>query len=229
MMRGLLVTLAGLIIIATNMAAPAGASTQSHPWPGIPALPFPHLRDGNNSPGNETDTTPPTLAVTSHKDREIVKEASITLRGTVSDASGIRAVEVRVNGGPWASVMGNELWYLPIKLEEGSNSILVRASDTAGNDAERNLSIVLSISIKDNLGIILAAALIIPVVAILLLFVLRRKAPPKDRPGDHDELEKRLGLAGKQRDDSGSSLDDSEEVTRIDERPAKTGSGKAKR
>lgn len=220
---------AAAAMLAVLLAAPAGATAQSHPWPGIPVLPFPHFRDQNNTTENETDITPPALAITSHKDRETVKEASTTIRGTASDASGVRLVEVMVNGGAWASATGNTTWSLPIKLEEGTNMIRVRASDPGGNLAAFNISIVLSISTKDNSGIILASALIIPVVAVLIMFVMRRKAPPADKPDKHDELEKRLGLAGRDRDDTDAGLQDTEEVTRIDERPARKGKAKENR
>jgi len=230
MMLRPLAALTAMLLLALLVAVPGGAHPQPPSWPGLPGLPFSHLREGNNTTGNETDTAPPALAITSHKDRETVKEASVTVRGSVSDPGGVRLVEVGVNGGAFVSATGNSTWSLPIRLEEGSNTIVVRASDLGGNFAELNISIVLSTAADDNSGILLASALIIPVVALIILFVMRRKAlPAGEEPDEHDELEKRLGLAGKERDDTGAGLQDSEEVTRIDERPARKGNGKARR
>jgi len=226
----LLAPLAVLALLAMVLAVPAGASPRSPSRPDLPALPFPHLRDGNNTTGNETDTTPPSLVVTSHRDRETVKESRVTLRGTAADGSGIRSVEVRVNGGNWTGASGNLSWSLPIKLEEGHNTVSVRATDSFGNPTQQDLSIVLDTSTRDNSGILLSAAVIIPVVALLVLFATRRKAAPAgESEKEHDELEKRLGLAGRERDDTGAELGDSEEVTRLDEAPARKEGGKARR
>jgi hypothetical protein len=223
-----LAALVALASLAAMLAAPAGASALPPAWPGLPVLPFMHLREGNNTT-NETDVAPPAIAVTSHKDRETVKESKITLRGTAADESGVRSVEVAVNGGPWANASGNLTWSLPVRLEQGRNSVSVRASDAVGNAAWQNLSIVLETPAQDNSGVLLAAAVIIPVVALILLFSIRRKATPAgETEEEHTDLEKRLGLDSKQRDGTDAGLEDSEEATRIEKPPARRKGGKAR-
>jgi hypothetical protein len=224
-----LAPLAAVALLALALAAPAGAISRSHSWPGLPAISFPHLRDGNNTTGNETDLSPPVLVITSHRDRETVKESRITLRGTASDASGVQSVEVSINGGDWAAASGNLTWSLPVRLEEGRNSVSVRATDLAGNVAEQNISIVLDTAVKDNSGLLLASAVIIPVVALIVLFILRRRAPPAGSSTKEDDVvEKRLGLEGRERDTTGEELGDSEEVTRLEESTARKERGTAK-
>jgi hypothetical protein len=225
-----LAPLAAIALLAVVLAAPAGASPVPPVWPGLPVLPHAHSRDGNNTTGNATDTTPPVLAITSHHDGETVRESRITLRGTASDAGGVGSVEVSLNGGDWAAASGNLTWSLPVRLEDGRNSVSVRATDLAGNAAEQNISVTLDTTVKDNTGVLLAAAVIIPVVALIVLFILRRRAPPAKDPDDEpDGVEKRLGQEDRERDTTGEELGDSEEVTRLEEAPAKKAVGKAGR
>jgi hypothetical protein len=215
-----LAALVAMASLAAMLAAPAGASALPPAWPELPVGPFPHSRDGNNTT-NETDATPPALVVTSHRDNETVKEARISLRGTASDTGGLRAVEVSVNGGAWSAAAGDPVWSLSIRLEEGKNTVSVRAIDLAGNAARQNLSLVLDTSANNNSGILLSAAVIVPLVALIVLFSLRRRAPPagEETAEEHDGLEKRLGLEGKPRDETGAGLANPEEVTRLDRAP----------
>ena len=211
-----------MALALSALVAPALAAAREPLLPGLPELPHQHGREGNNTTGNGTDTTPPAIAITSHHDRETLKESKITLRGTASDAGGLLAVEVSVNRGAWTPAAEPSAWAVPIRLAEGRNTVSARATDLAGNVAYQNISIVVDNSVRDNTGILLAAAVIIPVAAVIVLFTTRRKpAPAGETPENHSKLEKELGLEGKKRDDTGAELEDSEEVTRLDKAPVK--------
>jgi hypothetical protein len=208
--------LAAAALVALALLGPAAALERPQEWPSFPPLPFPHLRDGNNTT-NETDVTPPALSVQSPRDGQAVKQARLTVRGTASDENGVRTVEVSVNNDAWKVASGNTSWSLAIGLKQGRNSISVRAADLAGNIARQNLSVVLDDSVRDNTGVLLSAAVTIPIVALIVLFAMRRKAPPAgEPPEEHDDLEKRLGIDKKPRDESGEALEDPEEVSRLE-------------
>ncbi len=75
------------------------------------------------------DTTPPTLMVVSPADDQIFTNAGISVSGTTSDASGIRAVTVNGAG----ATLNNANWSLPVTLSPGTNSLQVIATDASPN------------------------------------------------------------------------------------------------
>jgi hypothetical protein len=83
------------------------------------------------------DATPPTVTITSPTNGQVVKVAAVTVSGTATDpgspASGVSDVEVRLNGGSWASATGTTSWNKALSLILGSNSIETRSRDNAGN------------------------------------------------------------------------------------------------
>lgn len=206
-----------VLVLATPAVALPGPAL---PAPGALLPPFPHGRDGNNT---AQDTVPPSLAVRSHRDGQTVSGTSITLSGTASDDSGtVSSVEVSLNGGDWLPAFGSSGWSLPLRLEEGKNSISVRALDPGGNVARLDLSIVSSTRPRDNSGVLLAVAVVAPIVAILALFALRRRPPAVEPSGPGTEgIEERLEREGRKPDAGDEGPKDSEEVTRPDERPSK--------
>jgi len=85
--------------------------------------------------GGATDELPPTLAITSHTDGQVVGTAQVTISGTATDAgrgeSGISSVTV--NGvrasGDAALASDTASWSRPITLNQGANAITVIATD----------------------------------------------------------------------------------------------------
>jgi len=62
--------------------------------------------------------------------------SSYVLAGDATDGpggSGIAAVEVSIDGGPWTLANGFESWTLPINLGAGDHQIVTRATDAVGN------------------------------------------------------------------------------------------------
>lgn len=82
----------------------------------------------------EGDTVPPDVAIASPAAGAVFMTVPITVSGSASDdSSGLRRVEVSVNGGPWAIANGTTSWNLSVGLAPGPNTIEARSLDHAGN------------------------------------------------------------------------------------------------
>ena len=83
------------------------------------------------------DTTPPTVAITSPANGQVLTTTPFTMIGTATDpgapASGVSLVQVRVNGGSWSNATGTTSWTGSIVLSPCPNSIEARSLDNAGN------------------------------------------------------------------------------------------------
>lgn len=88
------------------------------------------------------DHRPPNIWISSHFDGANVSEANITLSGTATDSYGIDSVEVQLNQGSWVSCNGTENWQINLALEEGLNTINVRATDILGNSDSTSIEIL---------------------------------------------------------------------------------------
>ena len=85
-------------------------------------------------PGSVSDATPPLLSITGPADGASFTAATLTVTGTASDAgSGLRRVDVRLNGGPWTVASGTSTWSRTVTLAPGANLIEARATDHSGN------------------------------------------------------------------------------------------------
>ena len=83
------------------------------------------------------DITPPTVAISKPTNGANLTTSSTTVSGTASDpgspASGVAAVEVRLNGGSWSNATGTASWTRSVTLSPCSNTIEARSRDKAGN------------------------------------------------------------------------------------------------
>jgi lysyl endopeptidase len=94
-----------------------------------------------------SDTTPPSLTITSHSNGQTVSTSTIILRGTATDSglgnNGISSVTV--NGvraaGDTATGAGTANWSRTISLALGSNLITVIAKDGRQNGSNRSITI----------------------------------------------------------------------------------------
>jgi hypothetical protein len=220
--------LAAVTLLCLILVLPAAEALPQAPRHQIPRPAFPGSNDAKNTTGNATDTAPPAITILSHKDKETVKESGIVLRGSAMDnGSGVRLVQVRLNGRPWAQASGNTSWSIRLSLDEGRNTITVSAADLDGNEANLTIALVLSTGTRNNGGVILAAAVIIPIVALLVLFAMRRRPAPAEpeKGGDEDigtrlerEAKPAVGRTGEVENDP---LENQEEVTHLDKPPAR--------
>jgi sugar lactone lactonase YvrE len=79
-----------------------------------------------------TDTTPPEIRF-NRTNPKSTKQASVTLKGSASDASGVKSVQYRLGKGPLKLAKGTTVWALKAKLKKGKNTLILTATDTAGN------------------------------------------------------------------------------------------------
>lgn len=85
-------------------------------------------------PGSGGDTVPPLLAITRPPNGLQWSGTTIEVGGTAIDAgSGLRRIDVRVNGGAWTAATGRATWSASVGLSPGSNVIEARAIDHANN------------------------------------------------------------------------------------------------
>lgn len=83
---------------------------------------------------DEGDTLPPSAAITVPFQGEVTYQAPFTVRGQANDAGvGVHHVEVRHNGGAWASASALAPWTRDITLAPGENLIEAVAIDRNGN------------------------------------------------------------------------------------------------
>ena len=111
-------------LITVTMFACSGSSTQPKP---------------QESPAPAPSTPPATqqlsLKITEPADESVVKAGSINLSGTVSTTA-----EITVNGTSVAVENGN--FNAIVELEEGPNSLEIRATDGNGHEEIKVLTIV---------------------------------------------------------------------------------------
>jgi hypothetical protein len=87
-----------------------------------------------------TDTTGPTLTITYPSTTSFATTlASLRFTGTASDRSGIASVTWSTNTGSSGIAAGTAYWSAVIPLLVGSNTVIIRSTDTAGNMSWRSV------------------------------------------------------------------------------------------
>jgi len=81
------------------------------------------------------DRSPPTVSIILPTEGKAFSYTPVLVSGIASEAgySGLRRVEIRVNGGTWADATGTDSWTRDADLAHGWNLIEARAWDNAGN------------------------------------------------------------------------------------------------
>lgn len=109
--------------------------------------------DGNSATQKSTtyriDTVPPTLNITSPVDGLITNTASLTVAGTTNDAtSSPVTITIKLNGTDQGTVTvgSNGSFSKSVTLKEGSNTIVVTATDAAGQTASVTRTVTLDTS-----------------------------------------------------------------------------------
>lgn len=88
---------------------------------------------------NLTDSTPPTITITSPARNAQVTNATVNLNGTARDDVQVAAVYYQLNGGNWSMAAGTTNWTVtPLQLALGTNTVRVYAVDSSGNDSTTN-------------------------------------------------------------------------------------------
>ena len=87
----------------------------------------------------QTDTTPPTVTISSPTSEQTFTALPVAVSGTANDSgspsTGVSLVQVQVNstGGTWVAATGTTSWSASVALTSGANTIYVRSQDGAGN------------------------------------------------------------------------------------------------
>lgn len=96
------------------------------------------------------DTIPPTLNIINPTDNLITNSASIIVSGTTNDiTSSPVTVRIKVNSGEWldVTVQDNGSFERSVTLAEGSNTIIITATDKAERVTTVNRTVILDTSI----------------------------------------------------------------------------------
>ena len=89
--------------------------------------------------GNLTDSTPPTVTLSSPGRNAQVTTDTIVAAGTANDDGMVAAVYVQLNDGAWTLACGTNAWTAsPPTLTPGTNTLRVYAVDTSGNCSTTN-------------------------------------------------------------------------------------------
>lgn len=99
---------------------------------------------------DSSDTTPPSIAITSPANGSTVAASTVTVAGTASDDVALANVEVRVGAGAWAAASGTASWSAAVTLASGPNTVFARATDTAGNENDTSITIVRSPDVEPD-------------------------------------------------------------------------------
>ena len=94
---------------------------------------------GGTGTGSKS-TTPPALTIVSPAATSIAtSQATMAFSGTASDNVGVASVKWSTNMGYSGAATGTTQWSASIPMVEGSNTVTVTATDTAGNQAWRSV------------------------------------------------------------------------------------------
>jgi len=90
------------------------------------------------------DNTQPTVAITTNGGLNFATNATpLFLAGTASDNALLSTVQWQNNGGGFSSAAGTASWTASIPLSAGSNAIVIRATDAAGNFNTATITVTL--------------------------------------------------------------------------------------
>lgn len=95
-----------------------------------------------------SDTTLPSISITSPANGQTFTTATIAVCGTASDNVALSKVEVRVGAGSWQLASGTTSWSGSVTLNPGSNTIYARATDTAGNTRGASVTVTYSTPVR---------------------------------------------------------------------------------
>lgn len=129
-------------IQALYRSSPQNPATPASP-PATPPAPAPVPPTVPSGPTGGGDTTPPAVAIRSPGSTMVSTTASsLAIRGTAGDNVGVVAVEWSVSTGSSGQATGTASWSANVPLLVGTNVIIVRAYDRAGNSGWRAVTVV---------------------------------------------------------------------------------------
>jgi Divergent InlB B-repeat domain/Glucodextranase, domain B len=91
--------------------------------------------------GTTTDTTKPTVTVSSPATNQTVTGPNLTVTGTANDNNAVTSLEYSLNNAPRVSITPAQNYSFQVTLAAGSNTINVYAKDAAGNEGVSSLNV----------------------------------------------------------------------------------------
>jgi len=96
-----------------------------------------------------TDDAAPTLDIVAPTNDWLTSDTEFTVNGTAGDiGSGLAKVEVNTGSG-WVAATGLAAWTMALDLQEGSQTIQVKATDIAGLFTNKSIDIVIDLTAPD--------------------------------------------------------------------------------
>ncbi len=137
------------------------------------------------------DRVDPQIAISTPLANETLPEGMITISGTASDDRSNVSVDVRIDGGNWASVdVNGSIWAIDVDLSKGVHLIEARAVDASGNTMSDLIRITVVVrgnenasKDKNDLGAIFFSILVIIVIlalTVLIYLVVRNNILKKE-------------------------------------------------
>lgn len=84
----------------------------------------------------------PTILIQTPEEGTTIYNSQTTVSGMATGDLSSGKVQLSVNGGPWFEAIGTDPWGLQVSLDEGSNNITARVTDSNGNTAEDKVIIM---------------------------------------------------------------------------------------
>ncbi|MDD5688637.1 MAG: hypothetical protein PHE88_12485, partial [Elusimicrobia bacterium] len=89
-----------------------------------------------------SDTTAPSIAITSPSNGATLTTSLLTLSGNASDNVGLNKVEIKLGtGGTYVPATGTNSWNGTVTLVNGSNTIYAKVTDTSNNTYETSITV----------------------------------------------------------------------------------------
>jgi hypothetical protein len=121
---------------------PPATPPPAGPDPKLPPL-TPPSNPPSGPPAGPADAVPPSLAITSPASTILsTTDASLTISGTAFDNVGVTEIRWTNNFGSSGTASGTRNWTAVVPLLVGTNNIVIRAFDAAGNSSWRSLTVV---------------------------------------------------------------------------------------
>lgn len=148
--------------------------------------------EGTKSSPVKIDKTLPTLTFNQSSGITISKNY-IVINWIGSDAeSGIDYFEVSLDGGAFTSV-GMNMSHNFTGLADGSHNVIVKAIDSAGNEANQTIQFTIDTSVSGGSGVGIsgdlmfyggiAAIIILAIIAAIVIMMRKKRSPPKSLEG----------------------------------------------
>ena len=98
-------------------------------------------KSGSGTASTSLQDLPPTITITTPANSTTIYAAQTTVSGTATGNLTNGKVELKVNDGQWLEAIGTDSWGLQIDLNEGSNTVIARVTDSKGNSARAQIII----------------------------------------------------------------------------------------